>query len=75
MFYVKSKINDNSEIRIEIGDSNVFTICPDCGGEFQIDLEAILHDGGSLLNSSCLCAECSEIHLELQKQLRQKENA
>ena len=35
MFYVKEKTN-NTEIRIEIDDENVFTVCPKCGSEFSV---------------------------------------
>ena len=31
MFYVKEKINEVMEVRIEVGSDNVYGICPGCG--------------------------------------------
>lgn len=75
MFYVKTKINEETEIRTEITDENVFTVCPQCGLEHAVDLEAVLNDGGSLCGSACLCSECSEEHLAMQEHIRKRENA
>lgn len=63
MFYVKSKINDESEIRVEITDENVFTICPKCGQEHAVDLSEIFSDGHSdLFSTSVYCRKCSDEH-------------
>ena len=75
MFYVKTKINEETEIRTEITNENVFTVCPQCGQEHAVDLEAVLNDGGSLCGSACLCSECSEAHLAMQEQSRKRKNA
>ena len=39
MFYVKEKINEVMEVRIEVGSDNVYGICPGCGDEVQVNLE------------------------------------
>lgn len=44
MFYVKTKINDETTITTELTDENVFTHCPKCGTEFPVDLVEILGD-------------------------------
>lgn len=60
MFYVKTKINDETTITTELTDENVFTHCPKCGTEFPVDLVEILGDGNSdLFGTAVYCAECS----------------
>ena len=36
MFYVKQKISEDAEIRIDITDENVFAICPECGKDTEV---------------------------------------
>ena len=38
MFYVKEKISDAVNVTVEITDENVFTRCPGCGDEVNVDL-------------------------------------
>lgn len=60
MFYVKTQISEDAEIKIEIND-NVFTTCPECGKEFKIDLQSLLEDGESdLYSTSVLCKDCAD---------------
>lgn len=59
MFYVKTKVNDETEIRTEITDENVFTICPVCGKEHAIDISEIFEIGGDLYSSQVCCEKCS----------------
>jgi len=60
MFYVKTKINDETTIRTELTDENVFTICPGCGKEQLIDnLAKVFEDGGDLFCTAVYCTECS----------------
>lgn len=59
MFYVKTKINEETTITTELTDENVFTICPECGKEFAIDLYDVFADGGDLFGTAIYCAECS----------------
>lgn len=59
MFYVKTKINEETTIATELTDENVFTICPECGKEFEIDLYDVFSDGGDLYGTAIYCAECS----------------
>ena len=61
MFYIKAKLNENVEIRVELNDDNVFTICPMCGREHSICLPEFM-DGciDFDLVSEVYCEECSE---------------
>jgi hypothetical protein len=60
MFYVKEKINGTTT-RIDLTDENIFTICPECKKEHQINIVDVLRDGDSdLYSTSVLCVECSK---------------
>ena len=60
MFYVKTKINEDSYITTTITDENVFTICVDCGNEIPVDLDDMIVDGSlDLYGIGCRCEECS----------------
>ncbi len=58
MFYVKENLNDALEVKVEINDENVFTHCPVCLKEMQVDLAEVLKDG-DLFATSVLCSKCS----------------
>lgn len=59
MFYVKSRINDETTITTELTDENVYTQCPECGKEFSVDLYDVFSNGGDLYSTAIYCAECS----------------
>lgn len=60
MFYVKTKINEETTIATELTDENVFTICPECGKEFAIDLYDVFSNDGDLYGTAVYCSkECS----------------
>ncbi len=70
MFYVKAKINEETAIITELTDENVFTICPECGTEFAIDLADVFFGGDvDLYSTAIYCAECSA------KRIKAKNNA
>lgn len=60
MFYVKTKVNDETTITTEITDENVFTCCPECGKEFAVDLSEVLTNDGDLFGTAVYCTECFE---------------
>ena len=61
MFYVKSQINEDAHIKIDITDENVFCTCPKCGSEVLVDIAEILGDGESdLFGTEIYCSECSK---------------
>lgn len=67
MFYLKTKINDETAIVTELTGENVFTFCPECGKEFEIDLHNVFADGGDLYGTAVYCAECSPKRIETKK--------
>jgi hypothetical protein len=63
MFYVKQDFG-YAEVITEIHDDNVFTHCPDCGIEHQVDIAAVFVDGEiDLYGTGVFCKECSKKHL------------
>lgn len=67
MFYVKTKINEETTITTELTDENVFTQCPECGTEHVIDLADVFLNGGDLYSTAIYCAECSAKRIETKK--------
>jgi len=61
MIYLKTNINDDIEIRISIYDDELFTTCPDCGKEIEVDTESLrmILKNGDLSSTSMCCEECS----------------
>lgn len=62
MFYVKEKINEAMEVRIELGSDNVYGICPGCGDEVQVNLEDLsaADDGLDLYGMAVYCDDCTK---------------
>lgn len=60
MFYVKKKLSDGVEIKVNIEYDNVYTHCPNCGVEHRIDLEECAKNGDFELEGTCVyCEKCS----------------
>ena len=60
MFYVKSQIGENAEIRIQLDYCNVFTVCPLCNKEHTVDITEIFDGEEVDLDSVVYCVECSQ---------------
>ncbi len=61
MFYVKEKISDSAELKVEVTDENVFGRCPLCGKEIEIDLVDLFKDrDADLYSTQVLCPACSK---------------
>ncbi len=60
MFYVKTKLNDDSLLEVDITRDNVFCRCPLCGTEVRIKPDdCIIEEDFSILNSEVACEKCS----------------
>lgn len=62
MFYVKTKISDDVEVKVDLYDDEIYTQCPKCGKEIQVEtgeLNQVL-ENGDLANSSLYCENCSK---------------
>lgn len=61
MFYIKAKLGQDLEMKVDIHDENVFTRCPYCGAEFVVDLVEVLSDGkGDLHSTVVVCTTCTK---------------
>ena len=58
MFYVKSKIADGCEIKIELED-NIYNLCPVCGKETKVDIADVFEVGSNLYDAQVRCEDCS----------------
>ncbi|MDE5569641.1 MAG: hypothetical protein K2I82_03175 [Ruminococcus sp.] len=67
MYYVKTKINEETTLTTELTDENVFTQCPECGKEFAIDLTDVFLNGGDLYSTVIYCVECSAKRIKTKK--------
>lgn len=60
MYYVKSNITDELEVRVELTDENIFTVCPRCSKEVLVDFSEIFRDKTpDLYGTSVYCESCS----------------
>ena len=60
MFYVKSNFGC-TDVITELHCDNIFTRCPKCGGELNVDLAEVFLDGDADLEStSIICSACTE---------------
>lgn len=58
MFYLKAKIDNHIEIKVDIYGDEIFTTCFICGKEIQADeklLVDIFKDGGDFASTSISC--------------------
>ena len=60
MFYVKTRINEETDLTTDITEENVFTRCPDCGAELRVDLPELASDKDfDLYGIGICCPACS----------------
>lgn len=59
MFYTKANLGE-VEIKVALYDDEIYTRCPKCGIEHQVDLSEIYRDGGDLISTSVYCTKCSQ---------------
>ena len=56
--------NDDLAIKIPIEHDNVFTVCPVCGEEHQIDLSEGWGDEFDFYGTAVYCKKCTELRRE-----------
>ncbi len=60
MFYVKTQLNDDAMLEVDITENNVFCRCPLCGDEVPVNLDDFTGDGDfSVYSSEVVCGKCS----------------
>jgi translation initiation factor 2 beta subunit (eIF-2beta)/eIF-5 len=57
VLYIKTKLNDQVEIKIDLYEDEIFTTCPVCGKEHQVDAKKIEDWVGTSV--SCGSYECN----------------
>lgn len=59
-FYLKHKLAEGVEIRVELTPENVFTRCPECGAEVQVDenMLSYVYTQGDLYSTNFYCDKC-----------------
>ncbi len=64
LFFVKTRISNECEIKAEITDENVFCRCGECGTEFAVDLmywaDLIAEEGIGCYGHTVYCEECTQ---------------
>lgn len=62
MFYVKERLGENLEVKVEITHDNVFCQCPICGTETKVYLDDVLtEEEADLENTDVCCDKCSMV--------------
>lgn len=64
MIFIKAKINDDIEIKIDLYGDEFRSYCPKCGKEHDVEIETvatIINDGGDLGGTVIYCNECTEV--------------
>lgn len=69
MFYVKTKSNEGTTIKIELTTQNMFTICPDCGEEFSVDLQSLFDSKNNSIENAVYCSACLKIRKDLKEKI------
>lgn len=72
MLYIKTQISENVEIKVDLYEDEIYSTCPGCGKEEQVEIEhliSILEDGGDFAGTSIYCEECSKIIIRKEGEL------
>lgn len=65
MFYVKTRLNDETIITTEITPDNVYTRCDICGREMRVNLFDLIDDEDDAAEPGFLCCRCTrKLHPE-----------
>lgn len=65
MFYVKEKVNPFTWVSISLHNDNIFSKCPKCGCEIEVDLAKLFKNkDADLYSTNVYCKECSKLILE-----------
>jgi uncharacterized Zn finger protein len=65
MLYVKAQISEEVEIRVPLYGDQIYSPCPDCGKETEVDEEVLLEilKDGDLAGTAVYCESCSVNHM------------
>jgi hypothetical protein len=63
MLYVKTKLNDQFEIKVELYEDEIITNCGNCGKELPVEPEEIaeiISNGCDFVGTTFYCEDCSK---------------
>lgn len=59
-FIPKLTLSENSKVITRLSDKNVYSICPKCGKEIQVNLSDVLKEEDTDLHTTCVyCKSCT----------------
>lgn len=62
MLYVKARISDNTEIKVDLYEDEIFSTCPECGKEVQVEpvvVASIINSEDGFSGTSIYCDDCA----------------
>jgi len=68
MFYVKATLSPDITLFTKVQNNTVYTRCPDCGEELQLELNDLIYndqidlDEAACYCMDCFCLRCKEAH-------------
>lgn len=63
MLYVRTQLNDQIDIKIDLYEDQIFSTCPLCGREEQVETDvivSILSNGADFAGTNIYCNECTK---------------
>ena len=62
MFYIKTSISNSIEIKVDLYEDEIYTQCPKCGKEIQLETEELANiiKDQALASTSVYCEQCSK---------------
>jgi uncharacterized protein with PIN domain len=63
LIYVKTKLNEHVEIKVELYEDEIYTRCGGCYKEMPVDLEniaTIINEGSDFAGTTFYCDKCSK---------------
>lgn len=66
MIYHKVELSNGRYVNIDLHEDELFSECPKCYTEVQVDIEAIqsmIENGGDFSGTNVYCEKCSKLYL------------
>lgn len=63
MLYIKTKLNEHVEIKVELYEDEIYTRCGGCNKEVPIEPEniaTIINEGSNFAGTTFYCEKCSK---------------
>lgn len=63
MFYIKTSLTEDIEIKVNLYDDEIYTQCPNCGKEIEVQpstLKTVIEEDGLLTGTTIYCDDCGK---------------